>query len=362
MNEYRELAKKIHAPQALRQKVVTTAGEKKGCTVRDTGRTFLRAAVCTACALALILGTWTLRREKPPAGSGEVTLPVVEYTFALTACAAENAANGGIALLWENACGSFRIAGEGVQEVTVATDRGILTRNGETVGSTLTGSFDPETVYGLTAESGLAESLDGAVLTLTAAYSDGTAETRQYPISAERLRFFDNEDGSKALSPTLTGDEAGTVESLYTCGTESVWLTWPVAGSSTVSLSRGFGGCVRTVNGSMVTHTGIDIPGRDGMEIAAATGGTVTETGFDNSKGNYLVLDHGDGLTTLYAHCRELLAEKGQQVENGECIALMGSTGMSTGPHLHFEVRRDGMPENPIAYFDSSVRDTLWAE
>ena len=98
------------------------------------------------------------------------------------------------------------------------------------------------------------------------------------------------------------------------------------------------------------------------MEILSAMAGVVTEAGYDVSLGNYLVLDHGNGVTTLYAHCQKLLVEEGMQVAAEACIALMGSTGMSTGPHLHFEVRRDGMPENPVAYFDSAVRDTLRVE
>ena len=368
MNEYRELTKNIRAPHGLHRQVLAAVEKHENmCLHKRKGQTLMRTAVCTACALALLLGTWTLHTE--PVGEhgegaepGGVGIPVAEYTFALTAYAAENTVNGGIALLWENGCGKFRVAGSGVRQIVLSVDHGVLLRNGEEVVAPLTDAFDPETVYGLMAESGQAEALDGNVLTLTAVYTDGTTETCRYPITAERLRSFINKDGEKALTPTLAGDEKWTVEALYTYGTESVWLTWPVAGSSTVSLSRGFGGCMRAADGGTLVHTGIDIPGAYGLEIAAAAMGTVTETGFDPSGGNYLVLDHGNGLTTLYAHCRELLAEKGQRVMAGECIALMGSTGISTGPHLHFEVRRDGTPENPIAYFDRTVRDTLHAE
>ena len=81
--------------------------------------------------------------------------------------------------------------------------------------------------------------------------------------------------------------------------------------------------------------------------------------GFDPERGNYLVLDHGDGLTTLYGQCRDFAVEEGDAVRAGERIGAVGSTGMSTGPHLHFEVRQDDEPQNPVAYFDSDVRDTL---
>ena len=93
-----------------------------------------------------------------------------------------------------------------------------------------------------------------------------------------------------------------------------------------------------------------------------AADGTVTETGFDAARGNYLILDQGDGLTTMYAHCRNVDVQEGDTVKAGEMIAAVGCTGMSTGPHLHFEVRQDGEAQNPVAYFDSAIRDTLKAE
>ena len=93
--------------------------------------------------------------------------------------------------------------------------------------------------------------------------------------------------------------------------------------------------------------------------ILAAADGTVSEVGFDPERGNYLILDHGDGLTTLYGQCRDFTVEEGDTVRAGEMIGAVGSTGMSTGPHLHFEVRQDDEPQNPVAYFDSDVRDTL---
>ena len=74
------------------------------------------------------------------------------------------------------------------------------------------------------------------------------------------------------------------------------------------------------------------------------------------------MLDHGDGLTTLYAQCRNVDVQEGDTVKVGEMIAAVGSTGMSTGPHLHFEVRQDGEAQNPVVYFDSAIRETLTAE
>jgi len=98
------------------------------------------------------------------------------------------------------------------------------------------------------------------------------------------------------------------------------------------------------------SHDGIDIASFKGTDIFAVLDGTVTEAGYDSVRGNYLLLDHGDGLETLYAHCQELFAEEGDTVEQGQVIAKAGSTGRSTGPHCHFEVRVNGSAVNPLSY------------
>ena len=108
-----------------------------------------------------------------------------------------------------------------------------------------------------------------------------------------------------------------------------------------------------------VTHNGIDIPAPAGTSVLAALDGAVTETGFDQERGNYVVVDHEDGLQTVYAACQEITVSQGDTVTAGQEIALVGSTGPSTGPHLCFQVWEDGEAQNPVAYFDSDVRDTL---
>jgi murein DD-endopeptidase MepM/ murein hydrolase activator NlpD len=79
--------------------------------------------------------------------------------------------------------------------------------------------------------------------------------------------------------------------------------------------------------------------------------GTVTMAGRRSGYGNVVVVDHGDGLTTLYAHCDSLSVRAGQQVQPGDVIAQVGDTGRATGPHLHFEVRSDGVAVDPIETF-----------
>ena len=98
-------------------------------------------------------------------------------------------------------------------------------------------------------------------------------------------------------------------------------------------------------------HTGLDIAGSSGTPIKAAASGTVTSVTHSNvSYGNCVIISHGNGVQTLYAHCLETYVEVGQSVSQGETIAARGSTGNSTGPHLHFEVRVNGKMVNPEYY------------
>ena len=97
-------------------------------------------------------------------------------------------------------------------------------------------------------------------------------------------------------------------------------------------------------------HTGIDIHVSYGARIVAAGSGTVISAGWNGRYGNFTMIDHGDGLVTCYAHQSSILVHKGQYVKEGATIGKVGSTGMSTGAHLHFEVRVNGTPRNPMSY------------
>lgn len=123
-------------------------------------------------------------------------------------------------------------------------------------------------------------------------------------------------------------------------------FVWPVQEGGTVSNS--FGSRWAPGGQEAVFHSGVDIASAEGSVILAAADGAVAETGFNASDGNYLVLDHGDGLETRYAHCRDIAVQAGDAVQAGEMVGAVGSTGMSTGPHLHFEVRQDGEARDPM--------------
>lgn len=125
---------------------------------------------------------------------------------------------------------------------------------------------------------------------------------------------------------------------------------WPVD-LSIKRISSSYGWRTYYIYGKKTTdfHRGIDIPSAVGTDIYAAQSGKVVVATKHSSYGNYIVLDHGGGISTLYAHCSKLLVSVGDTVQQGDHIAEMGATGNVTGPHLHFEVRVDGQIQDPIA-------------
>lgn len=115
-------------------------------------------------------------------------------------------------------------------------------------------------------------------------------------------------------------------------------------------LSSYFGWRANPFTGARSYHSGIDMACPQGTQIYAALAGTVTETGYNNIYGNYVVITHHSGYKTLYGHMSAILAVRGQAVNTNTCIGKVGSTGMSTGPHLHFTVFKNGSRVNPLNY------------
>lgn len=95
-------------------------------------------------------------------------------------------------------------------------------------------------------------------------------------------------------------------------------------------------------------HTGLDIAAVSGSPVFAALPGRVQDVGYSENYGNYIIISHEAGLETYYCHCQEIIAQTGTNIRRGERIALVGSTGTSTGPHLHFEIRQDGLWSDPL--------------
>lgn len=103
-------------------------------------------------------------------------------------------------------------------------------------------------------------------------------------------------------------------------------------------------------DGNQATHRGLDFAGVAGTQVLAVADGIVSHTGLDGGYGRMIEITHGNGYVTRYAHNAKILVQPGQTVKRGDAIALMGSTGRSTGPHVHFEVLRDGKPMNPLSF------------
>jgi len=123
-------------------------------------------------------------------------------------------------------------------------------------------------------------------------------------------------------------------------------FAWPVAGRVT----SGFGTRYHPILGYNRFHSGIDIAASYGTLVKAADGGQVVQAAYSSGYGYYIILYHGGGFATYYAHLSSFNVSAGQMVQRGQVIGLVGSTGLATGPHLHFEVRINGTPQNPYAY------------
>ena len=113
-------------------------------------------------------------------------------------------------------------------------------------------------------------------------------------------------------------------------------------------ISSEFGERVHPLNNDVSFHNGIDIAGESGTEIRACFDGIIETSEYNEFSGNYIVINHSEGYTSSYAHMKECIAKKGESVKKGELIGIMGATGNATGPHLHFEIRKDGTPLNPM--------------
>ena len=109
------------------------------------------------------------------------------------------------------------------------------------------------------------------------------------------------------------------------------------------------------VTGEFSFHTGLDIAAKQGTKIRAVYNGKVLKKGEDDRAGKYIFLEHDDGLVTFYCHCSEIIADVGAVIRQGETIAKVGSTGLSTGPHLHFEVRKNNIRYNPLYILENDT-------
>jgi len=137
-----------------------------------------------------------------------------------------------------------------------------------------------------------------------------------------------------------------SMQSVHPFFWSSIPTLWPTRGWVTSHFGdiRAWGG------GRHRRHEGVDIAAPIGTSIMAPGGGIVTFTGYKHGYGKTIMIDHGYGIVTLYGHCHAILVKEGQRVKRGMLVGMTGNTGHTTGPHLHYEVRVDGIPVDPMMY------------
>lgn len=157
---------------------------------------------------------------------------------------------------------------------------------------------------------------------------------------------------SNSTNNTTTSNKTDTKEpsgqtTTNNSGSTGTNFIWPLSGGY---VSSGYGGRTSPTAGASSNHKGVDIAIGAGSNIYSVASGTVVTVSYNVARGNYIVVNHGNGVSTLYQHCSAIYASVGQSVSQGQTIAAVGSTGYSTGPHLHFEVLINGANVNPMNY------------
>lgn len=183
----------------------------------------------------------------------------------------------------------------------------------------------------------------------------GQINTAQGNLSELERDIAAQEDKIKAMEAEIKRKEEEARKAALAAGQKyntvsigNISFIWPCPASRRIT--SGYGGRDAPMEGASSSHQGIDIGAPTGSSIQAAASGTVTIATYSYSAGNYIMVNHGGGVSTVYMHCSELLVSPGQTVKQGQVIAKVGSTGYSTGPHLHFGIRVNGSYVNPTKY------------
>lgn len=152
---------------------------------------------------------------------------------------------------------------------------------------------------------------------------------------------------ARQIAAKIRAEQAKSNRKLAPGGTKG--MLWPLPGYT--EISSPFGWRIHPLLKTQRFHDGVDLPAPAGTEVIAPLDGQVISTGYLGGYGNHIVIDHGGGLSTMYAHLSAILVQNGQEVKKGQVIGRVGSTGWSTGPHLHFMVLLQGEPTNPMNYY-----------
>lgn len=188
--------------------------------------------------------------------------------------------------------------------------------------------------------------------TMEALVDEKSAQVAQYNKSIEGQqeevnKYAQAQAEAEAIIAAAEQNGSSSSTSSYTGGI----FTWPVPGTSPANITSPFGGRDAPVAGASSYHRGIDIGCATGTPIVAASSGTVIVADYNYAEGNYICIDHGGGVVTVYMHNSSLMVSVGETVAAGQQIAAAGSTGISSGPHCHFGVRVDGTYVDPMPYF-----------
>lgn len=170
--------------------------------------------------------------------------------------------------------------------------------------------------------------------------------SRRYGVPMAEIAQVNNLDVSQVLKVGTTLVLPGASLRTVPVVSRSSGFKWPIQGSLTSS----YGWRIHPMTGQQAFHDGLDIAAGSGTPIGAAAGGTVKYAGWLGGYGRLVIIDHGDGLETRYAHMSSINVSKGQVVSAGHTIGYVGQTGDATGPHVHFEIRKNGRTLNPRDY------------
>lgn len=181
---------------------------------------------------------------------------------------------------------------------------------------------------------------------IASAQTEITEYEKDIKAQEDQIKKIEAEIKRKEEEARKAAEAAGKKYNTVSIG--NINFIWPCPSSSRVTSP--FGGRSSPTEGASTNHQGMDIGAASGSNIIAAAAGEVIISTYSYSAGNYIMINHGGGVYTVYMHCSQLLVSKGEKVSQGQVIAKVGSTGYSTGPHLHFGVRVNGSYVNPANY------------
>ena len=285
---------------------------------KKTGVMLVAAALCAAVAVGSLVSVQSAQagdapvtaREALDALAGSVAVNDKEITFTIPA-AYKKADDWSIQV-----SGRYQMGEEGTRSVRLVDSDGAAGRwkGGDAAYSVPLSDYDLDRFESLT---------------LWAFLTDENGEELEKEVDLLSLR------GAGDASPAEAVSDVG-------------WQ-WPLAEYQAVTST--FGTRVHPITGQESSHDGVDISAPEGVAVLAVRSGTVAETGWDESDGNYVLLDHGDGLTTLYGCLSVVSVEAGDTVVQGDVLGTVGQTGAATGPHLHLEAAQDGVLYDPLSWF-----------